>query len=205
MKFTFTKSSNFNSYIFSFESLIIDSDKFNLIINTFFSKLLNNRKYFLLLRVEFTDNKIASLHKGIVVSKSLNKKYFNYINDILSLKSNDYTSVTVDKIFFDFFLIDKEKEQYYTNKWSELKPLKPKLQKFSNSTITNFIPLNRNYRTWGNILLENNNEFTVLSHNVVYKISEGFTQEAAEPETIIEIYKNSDLFLRFIDLPYYLS
>ena len=78
---------------------------------------------------------------------------------ILSIKSNDYTETSFDSIIFDFFLIEKDKEKYYADKWSELKNEIPqvKFSKFSNGSITNKLPLNREYLTWGNVILNTKN------------------------------------------------
>ena len=53
------------------------------------------------------------------------------------------------------FLIEEDKEKYYTSKWLELKTIKPiKLEKFTNSTIKVVLPLDRNYVSWGKVILQ---------------------------------------------------
>ena len=115
----------------------------SIIINQFFEYLELDNKYFLLMRIQFSNGSFKTLHKGIVISKDSKDRYIEYTKNLLSLRSNDYQPEHYSKIIFNFFLIDKDKEQYYIDKWSELlnSPKPIKLEKFGNY----LLPLNTNY------------------------------------------------------------
>ena len=142
-----------NSNTYSINNKLLSDNSLKNIINLFFSELDSDRKYFILLKFQ-EEGRMVTLHKGIVVSKDVKDKYFDYCLAHLSLKSNDYLDSFFSIIIFDYFIIEKNREKFYIDKWSELKPEpKPKLEKFGNSTITVCLPLNRDYQSWGKLYL----------------------------------------------------
>ena len=88
MKLTVTNSVNgFSSFNLSLNSILED-----LIlresINLFFNSLEDNKKYFILLRLQYLENKqFITLHNGLIVKKDQSSQYFQYCKDILSIKS----------------------------------------------------------------------------------------------------------------------
>ena len=108
------------------------------------------------MRLRYLDtSSYVTLHKGVVVHNNQLEYYYKYCLSILSIKSNDYTDKCFDCIVFDYFTIHPINEKYYTDKWSELKvdaPLKLGIFK-GNSNIEFRIPLNRNYLSWGTVIL----------------------------------------------------
>jgi hypothetical protein len=89
------------------------------IINHFFSHFLKRgSKYFLLIRFRYSNGSIKTIHKGLVVSRLLLDAYLKYLRNILSTKSNYYHSEPVVEVIFNFFLIDRDREKYYIDKWS---------------------------------------------------------------------------------------
>ena len=143
-------NNNFLIKSFSFNDKILSGNILNKIVESFFSSLKDEGRYFLLLRLEYSSGRIVTLHKGLIISKKDVKEYIQFINNTLSIKSNDYTDNVVSLLTFNYFLIDKKKLGTYQEKWSEL--LKEvntvTLEKFGNSTISFFLPLNRDYRSW---------------------------------------------------------
>ena len=110
----------FSSVIFNIKFNFIEFNTFRNITSTFFKSLKSDKKYFLLLRVKYQDGNIVSLHKGIIVTKKSKIKYLDYIKNILSIKSNDYTELVISEIIFDYFIIDKNREKYYSTPLAEL-------------------------------------------------------------------------------------
>lgn len=136
------------------------------------------------------------MHKGIVITNISNKEYYNYCLDILSLKSSDYNNKVFEDIIFNFFIIDKSREQYYIDKWSEIKIAEPvKLEKFSNSTVTFFLPLNMNYLTWGLAIINQPDIKIIVSGALVYKIK--FMNNGVSE---IQIYKGRNKLFTFYDI-----
>ena len=90
---------NSNIILNGFSEAIVDCNNYILsnnflkrVFSQFFTKfiILSNRKYFLLLRLQYSNGSIKTLHKGLVVSSESLDDYIKYCNDILSLKSNNY-------------------------------------------------------------------------------------------------------------------
>lgn len=139
---------------------------------------------------------MVTLHKGIVILKKVKDKYFIYCTNILSLKSNDYLDSIFEMVTFNYFMIDKDRENFYVDKWSELKvePV-PRLEKFGNSTITFSLPTNIDSQSWGITLFNIDNEIlVVMFNNNVFKIS-----YSKDGSTTIGIYKGKMKLLTIID------
>ena len=172
------------------------------IITHFFNNFLNqnDRKYFLLLRLKYDDGSFKTLHKGVVLNLDSLNDYIKYCHNNLSIKSNDYTTEMVGEIFFNYFIIDKEREKYYIYRWSELLPSslnKPiKLEKFSNGIITTKLALNRDYLTWG-IILRNTDLIKIISSDLGTFI---ITKEGES--NMIQLIKDSREIIRFTDTDY---
>ena len=164
---------NFLIKSYSFNDQLLSGNILNKIVETFFSSLKDGEKYFLLLRLEYSSGRIVTLHKGLIISNNEAKEYLQFINNTLSIKSNDYTDNVVSLLTFNYFLIDKKKLGTYQEKWSEL--LKEvntvTLEKFGNSTISFFLPLNRDYRSWGTLLAQSKEFLIISSKEHIYKIS----------------------------------
>ena len=197
MKTTSTISLNgFNSFNINLNSMLLSNEVLLEALKLFFTTLRSNRKYFILLRLQYEDTgSYASLHKGLVINKSQLDTYFNYCLNTLSIKSNDYTNKPISNLIFDYFLIEEDKEKYYTSKWLELKVVKPiKLEKFTNSTISVHLPLNRNYRTWGKVILDLDKFLIIQGLNYLFKITHNINNVDS-----IEIFKNNNKIFTFED------
>ena len=115
--------------------------------------------------------------------------------NILSIKSNDYTSRSISTVIFDYFLIEKGQESKYTSKWLELSTRKKvQLHNFSNSTTTYFLPLNRAYASWGHILFSSDDLIITQLNDTVIKINIISTDKA-----IIKIVKGGDVIFECTD------
>ena len=112
----------FSSVIFNMADGVnfIDFNTFRNIASSFFKTLKSDKKYFLLLRVKYASDNIVTLHKGILITKKSKIKYIDYIKNILSIKSNDYSELAISEIIFDYFIIDKNREKYYSTPLAEL-------------------------------------------------------------------------------------
>ena len=98
--------------------------------------------------MQYENGSQYTLHKGLVLTKSSELSYLNYCNKIL--KSYNYYEDIVTQITFNYFLIEKSREEYYIDKWSELKmngPQAIRLVEFSKGGILHKMPANRNYKT----------------------------------------------------------
>lgn len=138
-------NSNFSIVTYNFKSFISDSSMMS-IISAFFKQFINEGKYFLLLKLNYVNSSYKTMHKGVVISSDSLDAYQAYCLNILSLKSNHYHSEMILEIEFNFFRIDPFREQYYIDKWTEVKPVESiKLKPFSNSIITTRVPYNRDY------------------------------------------------------------
>ena len=157
----------FNNKEYKLNSKLLSNNSLINIIKLFFKELESDRKYFVLLRLQhYNSFKIVTLHKGLILSKSDLVNYQEYCKNLLSIKSNGYSDAIFSNILFDYFLIKKDQESKYTNKWPELNNTKNiQLQEFSNSTTTYFLPLNNNYSTWGNVLFSNDSIKIIHYHN----------------------------------------
>ena len=189
----------FSSVIFNMADGVnfIDFNTFRNIASSFFKTLKSDKKYFLLLRVKYASDNIVTLHKGILITKKSKIKYIDYIKNILSIKSNDYSELAISEIIFDYFIIDKNREKYYSTKWSEIREdAVVKLGKFTNSTITHFIPLNQSYMSWGNIILNLDHLIIISVTDFIYKI---YVQDKSLKHYKIEVIKGKDLLLTFYD------
>ena len=183
----------FNSLYININSKLLDNLTLYNSISIFFKKYLqnnNNQKYFILMRLKYLDtSSYVTLHKGLIVNNNQLESYYKYCLSILSIKSNDYTDKCIDCIIFDFFTIPPMNEKFYSDKWSELKSDEPiKLEKFSNSTITMFLPLNMDYESWGKIILKTINNLIVASEQHIYKIN------IKKNNASIDVYKNNIMF-----------
>ena len=197
MKTSFITSVNgFNSFNINLNSKLLSNDALLEALKLFFNTLRSDRKYFILLRLQYQDTgSFASLHKGLVITQSQLNEYFNYCLNTLSIKSNDYTDKPISNLIFDYFLIEEDKEKYYTSKWSELKTTIPiKLEKFTNSTISVHLPLNRNYRTWGKVILDLDKFLIIQGLNYLFKITHSINNVDS-----IEIFKNNNKIFTFED------
>ena len=186
-----------NSNTYSINNKLLSDNSLKNIINLFFSELDSDRKYFVLLRLQFQeDGRMVTLHKGIVLNKNSKDKYFLYCTNHLSLKSNDYLDSIFEMVTFNYFMIDKDREKFYIDKWSELKvePV-PRLEKFGNSTITFFLALNRDYQSWGNTLFNFENEnLIIMSDKNLFRIS-----NSKDGSSSISIYKGKMKLFTLID------
>ena len=108
---------NFLIKSYSFNDQLLSGNILNKIVETFFSSLKDGEKYFLLLRLEYSSGRIVTLHKGLIISNNEAKEYLQFINNTLSIKSNDYTDNVVSLLTFNYFLIDKKKLGTYQEKW----------------------------------------------------------------------------------------
>lgn len=187
----------FSSHIYSISSKLLENQSLLNIISLFFKDLIPNRKYFILLRLKFKETQsIVTLHKGLIIHKDQKDKYFEYCKDILSIKSNDYIDSYFDEIIFDYFIIDSDKEKYYIDKWSEIKSERiVKLEKFTNSTISLFLPLNRDYLTWGEIIVLHLNLYS--NGDLLYKINIINSNLSK-----IIVYKGKNIIFIFNDVSY---
>ena len=98
--------------------------------------------------MQYENGSQYTLHKGLVLTKSSELSYLNYCNKIL--KSYNYYEDIVTQITFNYFLIEKSREEYYIDKWSELKmngSQAIRLVEFSKGGILHKMPANRNYKT----------------------------------------------------------
>ena len=159
------------SYAFN-DKLLLSANTLNHIIQSFFSGLKSGEKYFILLRIEYTSGRIVTLHRGLILGNTESREYLQYIHNILSIKSNDYTDELVSLLTFNYFLIEKKRLPAYTEKWTELlKDFdKVTLEKFGNSTISVFLPLNRDYKSWGTLLAQSREFLIVSTKDHIYKI-----------------------------------
>ena len=205
---------NFLIKSYSFNDQLLSGNILNKIVETFFSSLKDGEKYFLLLRLEYSSGRIVTLHKGLIISNNEAKEYLQFINNTLSIKSNDYTDNVVSLLTFNYFLIDKKKLGTYQEKWSEL--LKEvntvTLEKFGNSTISFFLPLNRDYRSWGTLLAQSKEFLIISSKEHIYKISKivnGHEIDIFKGKNKIFTFKDKDfhgdIFIRlFLGQKYYI-
>jgi hypothetical protein len=130
------------------KTLGLTNNTFKEIIKHYFNRFIKpNSKYFLLVRFKYASGSIETLHKGIVVSIILLDAYLKYCENVLSIKSNNYTDEPVIEVVFNFFLINRDREKYYIDRWFEMKEIVPaKLEKFDISLGSHyFLPPNQDY------------------------------------------------------------
>jgi len=177
------------------------------IINHFFTHFIKRgSKYFLLVRFRYSNGSIKTIHKGIVVSRLLLEAYLKYIRNTLSTKSNYYHSEPIVEITFNFFLIEKDREKYYIDKWSTLKLVavsNTKLEKFEHSLGgSQLLPTNQDYDNWGLVLASSKELDNLLiikdSNSLIYKI----TTTAKDLISTIEVLKGQNTILTFSDSYY---
>nr|YP_010561574.1 hypothetical protein OSR58_mgp16 [Ganoderma flexipes]UYX56945.1 hypothetical protein [Ganoderma flexipes] len=158
---------------------------------------------------------MVTLHRGIVLTKNAKDKYFLFCKNQLSMKSNDYLDSTFEMITFNYFMIDKDREKFYIDKWSELKvePV-PRLEKFGNSTITFYLPINRDYQSWGKTLVNLNENLIVMSDKNLFRISNSKDGSSTieiykgkmKLHTVIDSYFSENIFIRSLDnIDYYID
>ena len=58
---------------------------------------------------------------GVVVSFQSINEYLEFLKDSLDKWSNDYQDKIIEGIEFNYFIVPQDREQYYTNKWQEIK------------------------------------------------------------------------------------
>ena len=77
------------------------------IINKFFKEeLLPNNRYFLLMKVRIEGYGWRTLHHGVIISKSKDKEYTEFVKNRLDLDLEEYNDVgKFEKIIFQTFLI----------------------------------------------------------------------------------------------------
>jgi len=120
----------------------------------------------------------------------------------LLAQSNNYLAIDSPvEVIFNFFLIDKDREKYYEDKWSTLPLLvksNTKLEKFDTSLGgSQLLPPNRDYDNWGLVLTAVDNEKIVLSpESLVFRIT---TKEDLTNSTL-EVIKGRQTILTFEDL-----
>ena len=200
--------SGFSEVVFSIERNIFSNGLLSKVISEFFAEFIKNdadgnpRKYFLLLKIQFSNGTLFTLHKGLVVSKSSEISYINYCNKSLSRKSNDYSEDLVISVNFNFFLIEKSREKYYIDKWQELSnidkgPQQIRLLKFSNSSVAHKMPANRDYLNWG-LIVNNSDELLIISsNNYLYKITGALAANSS-----IEVIRGDESLFTFSDSEY---
>jgi hypothetical protein len=143
------------------------------------------------------------MHKGLVISILLLEAYLKYINNVLSLKSNNYLAIDSPvEVIFNFFLIEKDREKYYTDKWSTLplahtKPIK--LEKFEFTLGGSYsLPPNQDYTNWGLVLPSRDNVLIVTDNNrFIYQIT--FNRDLT---STIEVIMGQQTLLTFVDSYY---
>lgn len=192
--------SDFNEFVIELESSeflsLSETSSFSFIIKAFFKDVINisDRKFFILLRLHYDDGSIRTLHKGLVVSKTALNDYITLCKNLISIKSNDYTSRAIMKVTFNYFIIDLGREQYYIDKWSELD-----VQNTKPISLTPFgkykLPSNNNYSSWGVIMSETDHVLMIAGDNYIYVITHPSTMVSE-----IKVFKNKKLIITFTDV-----
>nr|YP_009652976.1 hypothetical protein [Taiwanofungus camphoratus]QCG70014.1 hypothetical protein [Taiwanofungus camphoratus]UKQ56117.1 hypothetical protein [Taiwanofungus camphoratus]WRO45215.1 hypothetical protein [Taiwanofungus sp. YW-2023a] len=150
------------------------------------------------MRLEFIDGSIKTLHKGLVLNYDSLSEYTNYCKTLISYKGEDYTDLIIKNIEFNYFLIDKEHEQYYITKWSELLA-EPKPINLDNFGIHK-LPCSTDYGSWGRILIDIPSLKVVTSGGVYYHIFEGKALMAnIEIGTLIKVNESGNELYSFVD------
>jgi DNA polymerase type B, organellar and viral len=114
----------------------------------------------------------------------------------------------VVEIIFNFFLIDKDREKYYIDKWSTLplliKSNTTKLEKFDTTLGggSHSLPPNQDYNNWGLVLASSdilNLSIIMAPDSTVYRVD---TSGPTAGSTQIEIIKGQQTILTFTDSYY---
>ena len=132
------------------------------------------KKVFIITKIQYTDGSYKSI--GQSVKLTLDSQFIHlllkYIQNILSLRSNDYNvkEAQVNRIIFNFFFINPKFKEDKLTSWLDLNDFDNKVKdmnlnpfKISNKLILK-LPTNNDYSSWGTVL-------TQSSVNLVVKLA----------------------------------
>jgi hypothetical protein len=195
MKFNhIIKTTGFSRITFELNYRILENDFLTNAITELFNILYANtdssRKFFIVIKLELESGTYKTLGKGRVIDGSQLSLYTEYILGLISMRGNDYTDSKVNKLIFNYFIIEKDREQYYSKNWSGLNGNDNKYVLFELDKINHYLPNNRDYLTWGKVAL-NTPELVIVygSKGENYSIY---------PDRV-EVYKNGQLMFSFVD------
>ena len=151
------KNQGFSKITFAVGNTIFENDFLSLAINELFKFLyastISSRKFFLIVRLQFENGSFKTLGKGVIVDNTQLSQYILYISNLISMRGNEYKESVIDNLIFDYFLIDKDREKYYTKNWVTLKEENTKYALFELDKVNHYLPSNRDYLSWGNVRL----------------------------------------------------
>lgn len=188
------KKDNFSIVSFEVHSKALENNLINKTVNQLFDilydKVEKDRKYLIVVKLQYENGTYKTLGTGKSVSCSNLTSYVNSLNSLLALKGGDYVNLVVKNLIFNYFLIDKDREIHYTKPWSIILNNSNKYELFELDKVQHYLPVNRNYLTWG-IIMSEGPDVNIISgpSGEVYRI---FKDK-------VEIYKGMQLVDTFVD------
>ena len=136
-------------------------DKF---IPRLFKKFRKNKSYFLIAKIEYINDEIKTLHRGIIINKSQVNDYLSFIKNCISEKDEYYIQEDSNKLIFEFYEIKEKTLRKILLNWNNLDRELPN----KSFKIIDDIPNNPDYKTWGNIIHDGAEYKIVLSIDSKY-------------------------------------
>lgn len=173
-KYFLTLNQNkFSEIIFPVRLYIKNKNTILSIIKVLYSALTKisegNKAVYIIMKYKYADGSIRSIHSaiGINLDKMFVREYFAYIKSILDGKSNNYdidtTSNPIRYVIFNFFFIPKGSEVNYSSieSMKNQRSLEKVVHNFSVNEAHYYLPLDRDYSSWGKTLNDSDSKLIV--------------------------------------------
>ena len=67
------------------------------------------------------------------------------------MRGGDYSNSIISKIIFSYFLIDIDREKYYSKNWDNITEDSNQYTLFELDKVEHYLPINKDYLSWGRV------------------------------------------------------